>query len=99
MIQYWYVPIIFLSYSFLAYVSNKHNFWVIWALGAIPYWALVNKYSKDVVYDGIVFDLVVTVSYTVSILYFTRSFYKLEASNYFGLALVFFGLYIFKRGL
>ncbi len=99
MTQYWFVPVVCLSYVLTAYLSNLKSFWFIWLLNMVPLWAVVNKYSKDVVYDGVVFDVTMTISYTFAILYFTKSYGKLGLSQYLGLGMSLGGLFLFKRGL
>lgn len=99
MTSYWFVPVVFLVHTLTAYWSNSKNFWAIWVVGALPLWAFVSKYSKDVVFDGVVFDVTMTISYTLGILYFTKSYYKLGMAQYVGLLMSLGGLLLFKKGL
>ncbi len=106
MIPYWiWVPIVILDYIMCAYLTNRNNlsggiwFWAMWSTGAIPIWAMVSKYSKDVVFDGMVFDIVMTITYTLSILYFTKAFQKFGPFQYAGCLAIMAGLFLFKKGV
>jgi hypothetical protein len=86
-----------------AYTTNKINdrtmFIINCLLPIIPTWPLIALYSKRVVFDGLLFDTVLTIVYTISILYFTDTFSHLRLHNYLGLLLILVGLIIFKIGV
>jgi hypothetical protein len=98
------IPIVSLVYFFCAWVTNKSTtskdlvwFYLSWAVSAIPLWAIISRQSKCVVYDGLVFDITMTLSYTLAIIFFTKAFIKLSLTNYLGLGLIFFGIIMFKH--
>lgn len=104
--SYWiWVPLVIADYILCAYLTHKNNlhggawFYFMWGMGFLPLWAFVCKYSKNVVFDGMLFDVLMTITYTLSILYFTKSFEKLGATQYIGLGTILCGLYLFKRGV
>ncbi len=106
MIPYYvWIPLVVLDYALCAYLTNKNNlsggiwFWAMWAMGFFPLWAYICKHSRDVVFDGMVFDVVMTITYTLSILYFTKSFQKLGVYQYIGCVAILAGLYLFKKGV
>ncbi len=101
----WWLPIVALDYfvgAWLTYkVSNGGSmiwFWMAWAGGCLPLWTMIARYSKDIVFDGILFDVTMTLVYTASILYFTKSFSKLGCQQYLSLVFIVGGLVFFKRG-
>jgi hypothetical protein len=101
----WWLPIVMVEYTAIAWLTFKSNSthlpiynYLLWAVGCIPVWALVARYSKDVVRDGIYFDVAFTLVYTFAIMYFTKSYLKFGIFQYWGLTLVLFGLMLFKRG-
>jgi uncharacterized membrane protein (GlpM family) len=92
--------------AFSAYTSNKLsiekntiNFVINWLIPLVPTWALIVLYSKRLVFDGLLFDILLTVAYTFFILYFTNSFTSLKIHNYMGLLLILLGLIMFKIGV
>ena len=68
--------------------------WLLMVL--FPIWILVSKISKNIVIDGIIFDVLLTVSYTISILYFTSGIIELTKLQYFGIIFILFGLFLIK---
>lgn len=99
------LPFVALDYFVGAWLAHKNSnggapvwFWVSWATSLFPLWTIITRQSKDVVRDGIYFDVTMTLVYTVSILYFTKSFSKLGFNQYIGLTCVLGGMYLFKRG-
>ena len=103
--SYWiWVPLVVLEYALVAYATYRTNvsggawFYLMWAAGALPVWAFIAKHSKNVVFDGMLFDVLMTVTYTVAILAFTGSFSKLGPMQYAGLLAILLGLFLFKGG-
>lgn len=101
---YW-IPIVTLEYVLCAWLTYKNSnggapvwFWLSWGAGMIPLWTLIARQSRNVVLDGLIFDVTMTLVYTTSILYFTKSFSKFGLSQYLGLACLLGGMYLFKRG-
>jgi hypothetical protein len=101
----WWLPIVALEYFLCGWLTFKNSngaapvwFWLSWGASVIPIWPLISKYSKDLVRDGLIFDVTMTLVYTTSILYFTKSFSKFGANQYLGLLCVMGGMYLFKRG-
>lgn len=104
MVMILWIPVVILQYlliGFLTYKNNTSGGWVaaLWLAGAIPLWPLISRFSRDVVFDGLVFDVCMTVTYTLSVMFFTKAFYKFGLEQYMGLALILFGLFFFKRGI
>lgn len=94
-----------LFYVLSAYITIKNNslggkwFWVMVLVNAMPLWAIVSRFSKDVVLDAFIFDLVLILGYSFGLLYFTQTLSKLGVINWLGITLMFLGLFLFKRGL
>lgn len=99
------LPLVVIEYIAIAWLTYKSNssservwMYLLWAAGCIPLWAIVARSSKDVVRDGIYFDIAFTMVYTVAILLFTKSFYKFGYNQWLGLAFAVACVYFFKRG-
>lgn len=88
-----------------AFLSVKNNveggkwFFFLSLIGFIPTWAIVSRFSNNVVVDAMIYDLILVGTYTIGTLYFTHSFHKLEYSNLLGGLLILVGLFLFKHGL
>lgn len=65
---------LFIFYSFHAYINWRNNnqagawFYYAWLISVIPVFPLVTKYSKNLLFDGMLFDLVMFVSYVLTLL-------------------------------
>lgn len=94
-----------LLYGLQGYLTIKNNqiggkwFWFLAISSMLPCWAIVSRYSKDVVLDAIIYDVLLMVSYAVGILYFSNTFERLKVVNLCGIIMIIVGIYLFKRGL
>ena len=50
---------------------DKVWFFATWAMGLIPMWALVSRYSRNIVADAVLYDTVITIVYYIALLCFT----------------------------
>ena len=103
-IGFW-LPFVVLEYVTIAWLTHRYNqthlhgySFLLWAVGCIPLWPIIVSHSKDVVRDGLYFDMAFTMVYTLSILYFTKSFYKFGYNQWIGLACAVACIYFFQRG-
>jgi len=76
MLNYWWIPFICLSAGLAGYFSHKanlsgENHWVVylWLLNVVPLWAVIAKYSKNILTDGLIYDILLTVVYTATVMY------------------------------
>ena len=94
------VPLAIISSSMSAWLSTKVGnggklfFFGPWAWGCIPLWTVVAKYSKNIFYDALLYDVIMLVSYTLAMLYFTQT--ELKPINMFGLFLLFVAAMLIK---
>lgn len=102
--MWWIIPLIILN-IFAAYFTFKVNVektipWQIalYCLNLSPLWIVVAKHSKNVVLDGIMYDIILTISYTISILLFTYGQVQFNMLQYLGILLLIIGFVIFKIG-
>jgi hypothetical protein len=88
--------------AFFSYKQNitqdKIWFFAIWGVGLIPLWALVAKYSKNLVVDAVIFDTTVAVVFFVALVYFTGQSSELRWYQYLGFALTLIGTILLKLG-
>lgn len=83
------------SAYFSAHSSNangfSHYFFLTWFVGAIPVWAMAAVYSKDLVFDGLVFDLLVLVFFFLGLMVFSKESYEMKPIQVFFLVLMLLG--------
>lgn len=102
MISYWWVPILILWYSFYGYFSVKNNhsqeydrwFWISLVFGLFPLWAWVSKNSKNLVFDSMLYDVFLFLSFNLVLIFFHVE--KLSPINLFGICLIFIGFILMR---
>ncbi len=88
--------------SWLTVQNNLHAgkwFWIFFAVSLFTPWVLISKFTTNLVFDALVFDICLIVSYSIGLLYFTDSFSKLTTFQFVGMFLITIGLFLFKKGL
>ncbi len=100
--QFLWLPLVMLEYFLVGYLTVKNNQgagWglLLWVAGALPIWTLISKYSNDLVFDGLLFDVTMVLTYTLTVVSLTGSWSKLSTMQFIGMALVFFGLYFIRK--
>ena len=103
MLNYWWVLVTMLSSTaagYLAYKANvtKDTTYAIysWLLNLVPIWAIVILYSRNLIFDGLLYDTVLVVSYTVAVLYFTNKTVPLNIVQLSCIGIIVLALLIFK---
>lgn len=98
---YWvWIPLVFLLYAAVAFTSKwaqDDPGWkwvaVLYVLNAVGLWPLVAKYSKNLMFDGLLYETIMFLGfYGVLIIIGT----KLTVLQYVGVALVLIGLLMVK---
>lgn len=98
------IPAAIAVYATQAYLSKRSSdeqgwWWLaVWLVGAVPLWAVVSRYSRNVMVDGILFDLLIFFSYLLTFLALGcgESF---GAVRWAGLVLVCIGFVLLKMPL
>jgi len=90
---YW-IPVViiyYVLYAALSHHSNESGEWrhtaYLFGMQLFAIWPLVARYSSNLVYDGIVYDFIVVMTFYLTLAYFgcTQNFTWLQWSG-FGLA-------------
>lgn len=69
------VPLIIAFYSYYAYISKLNNdssgyrliIWIM-ILGAFPGWAIVSRFSKNLLFDGMLYDNIMFLTYVATMI-------------------------------
>ena len=93
------IPLEIVFNVFQAWLSSKIQtgrffFYLVWFFGSLPLWAIVAKYSKNMYVDALIYDSILVVSYSLSLLYFTET--QLKPINIVGLLLIFIAMVLIK---
>jgi hypothetical protein len=96
---WWLIAVLF--YMGQAWVSNKQNlnggywFWIAVFYSALPVWPLIAKASKNLLIDGMIYDVVLFFSYALTLMFLgcAKAF---TAVQWMGFALVMVGFLLLK---
>jgi len=61
----------YIGHTYINWRNNIHGgawFWLAWAISIIPMFPLVVRYSKNLLIDGILFDIIMFLSYILTLL-------------------------------
>jgi hypothetical protein len=103
MIHYlWWIPSVIIFYVLYAYLSRQSNlyggkwFAALWGLGIIQLWPLITLVSKNLFFDGILFDIILMTSYFVTLGLLNKDFEKFNIYQWISLGLIAVGMILFK---
>lgn len=88
-------------YILHAYVSNLNSIsngkytLLLYLTGIIPVWTFMSAHSKDVAFDGILFDVIVLLTYAISINIFANRHFN--TTNWIGLGIIIIGILMVKK--
>lgn len=68
MTYYWWVPLVAISFGVQAWISTKTSqswWWVValFLVHALPLWALITRWSKNLAADGLLYDFVCAITF------------------------------------
>ena len=98
------VPIVFIIYCILGYCSIKNNIpnsniiwlYLVWIIGMIPGWAVVSRYSTNIVRDAFLYNI--SMYFAEMLIIILLSSIKLSYYQYGGIILIIFGFILFEIG-
>jgi len=103
LINFWWTPILLITSVLAAYFSWKSNDtgnikWAIsvWALNTLPLWAVISYYSNNLLMDGLVYDIVLTIAYTAAIIYFSTGQVSFSTVQWICVGVMLISFVVFK---
>jgi hypothetical protein len=100
---YIWIPIEILLYIGAAFLSikiqqDKGWFWfgVNCFTAAIPLWGLIARKSTNIVFDGLLYDVILIVTYSIFLIYLSKDYSSMKLMNFVGAGMVMLGLIFFK---
>lgn len=104
MIHYWWVPLLLLTTVFYYYCSVWANdtesykpIFYMWLIQAFGLWPVVAKYSKSLMFDGLLFDTILMVSCVVVLALYGKAD-GFGVWQWSGVVMVVAGLMLVKTG-
>jgi len=102
MYYFLFIPAVIIAYMICAIMSYYNNttknnllFIAIMIWGALPIWAFVSRYSKHLLFDGLLYDSLMTASFAITTIFLTNA--KFSLINITGILLVISGLILIKH--
>jgi multidrug transporter EmrE-like cation transporter len=100
---FWWLPLVFLLNLGYAYLSRENSLskdfkmvLIIWVYGAIfQFWPLVSRFSKNILFDGLIYDSALVVSYVLACIWLGYA-EKMNLVQAFGMILVVIGITLMK---
>jgi len=80
------INIVSAKLSLMNQAGNMMAAWGLWIIGAIPLWVFVSKYSKNMLFDAMLYDSLMVVSFALAVSYFGGA--HLTWVNYLGVILI-----------
>ncbi len=103
--SFWWVPcviVIYLVQGYSSFRNNENNTWpgwfyLIWIVNIVPLWAFVSKYSKNIMFDGFLYDILLFFSFYTAML-FAGGSSKIDRLGWAGVLLIMVGFVLLKVG-
>ena len=102
---YLWIPIITIVYALSAILSKKANdsqdwkwVWILYSMNLLGMWPFISKYSKNLIRDGLIYDLVIFLSFYFTLL-FLGAAKNFTTTQWIASILIFAGLLLFKLDL
>lgn len=77
-------------------IPNSKWFWLAWIIGALPLWLVTSRWSKNIFFDGMLYDCVMIVSYALATAYFTGKLSSLGPVQWSGMVLIIVALWMIR---
>lgn len=106
MIHYfWWIPAVIIVYGLMSWLSVKNNVtdekvWLIpfIIVQILPIWTVVAKVSKRLLFDAMIYDILMFLSINIAIGYFTGMFSKFSILQLIGFLVVVAGFILMRVG-
>lgn len=71
-------------------------FFLLWFISCIPVWTTASVYTKNIVFDGLIFDMILLIGYFVGMTYFSGKYLQFSLNQYIFLLMMLLGCVGFK---
>ena len=93
----WWITLSIIYFAVYAWISKQNNvyggkwFWIILIYGFAPIWAFVSRYSKRLLFDGMLYDNILFLTYAITMIIIGTADKPVTPHQWFGIALIIFG--------
>jgi hypothetical protein len=103
---FWWPLTVALVYTIHAYASfyNKgatgwKPFLSVWGIGILitPLWPIISRVSNKLLFDGMLFDLILFLVYTITFMVLEKHYISFKPINYIGIGFVMLGMILIKK--
>lgn len=101
---YLWIPLVIIVYSLVAVISKKANdtqewswIWMLYGLNIVGIWPLLSKYSKNILFDGLLHDFIVFMTFYGTLL-IMGSASTFSATQWIATTMIILGFILFKLG-
>lgn len=106
--MYYFLMFILVSFitSIGAYASTKSSetgsidkwFFINWLSWSLPMWATFTLFTKkeDLLFAGVVYDIIMCLSFSIAVMYFTKAYERFNLYNYIGIIMMVLGILVYK---
>ena len=95
------VAILYIVYAIITKKANDTHSWswvaVLYFLNALGLWPLVSMYSKNIILDGFIYDIIIFVTFYVTMIIMGAG-ERFTTTQWIASAMMFLGLILFKLG-
>lgn len=86
------------AYTSHRWSSSGEFRWAIatYVLNLVPVWIVIARYSTNLMRDSLIYDLVLTIVFTATLLYFQSKYVTFTAMQMVGICLAILGIILFK---
>lgn len=92
--------LIYIGSAHASLYSNTHDGWKSWAylyaFNFYPGWLIVARYSKNLVFDAFLYDLIMFMSFSIALAIFSNSQTTLTSTQWLGIVIVIVGMVLIK---
>lgn len=92
---------LYMLYAWLL-LQNKSQggnwFWFAAVVGAVPLWLVISHWSKNMFFDGMLYDAVMFLSYALATAYFMGRLSSLQWTQWLGMILIIVGFFLVRLG-
>jgi hypothetical protein len=103
---FWWPLCVVVLYGFHAYASfyNKgasglKPFLLVWGIGLLitPLWATISRVSKNLMFDGMLFDVLLFITYSIIFMILEKHYLSFKIYNYIGFVFIIIGFILIKK--
>ena len=69
---------------------------MVWIMGCVPLWAIISRYSTNLFFDGVLYDIILFTGFTFGTYFIQGLHSSFSVANYVGYAMILAGLILLK---